>query len=192
MRQLAASILAALLIGCATSPSPPPVEGRVSMPEGFRPVPVTDLEADRWKPFRQLERGVRLLPKLHREFLSARPEVFVHSVSKDVILFAPVKVGAGTDHPLRVALLKRSLMEVFGAELKPSFLHSSSIIGRINHYAEKTITADEVAKLGCYAIGGDSGEAWFVGALWRPEGADPFLMDRLLKEIVGRLESAGP
>ena len=191
VRLIPAATLLALLLGCAAPSGPSAGKGSVQMPAGFRSVPVTDLDQEWARPVRRLERGVRLLPGLHRELVSVQTKVFTDPTSRDVILLASAETDSGLDGRSRRAFLKRVVVEVFGAEAKPKFLHSRTIGGEVSHYAETTFETDGIVKLGCYAIGGDSDSVWFLGALWRPRGENPFEMDRHLRDIAGQLATSG-
>ena len=192
MKQGLIVVACLVLIGCAGAPTPKAPAGRVSMPEGFRPVAAHDLTAEWLQPFRRLERGIRLLPKLHPEVDAARPQVFVHPGTDDVIVFAPLRLTARMTAEERRVFLRRALTEIYGPERPPELVYSRTRKGRSRQYAESASGDEFLTKLGCLAVSGEGTSAWLIGGFWRLGGTEPFRMDRYLIALADQVDGGSP
>jgi len=158
------------------------------MPSGFRAVPAHDVTLAWQQPFRRLERGIRLLPKLHREVAAVKSQVFVNGDNGDAIVFAPIEMRAGLTVAEKRSFLRRALTEVYGSERPPEMVYGRTRAGRSRQYAESAGGDAVLTKLGCLAVSGEGDTAWLIGGIWRLGGAEPFRMDRHLIALADQVD----
>lgn len=160
------------------------------MPSGFRAVAAHDLGEEWRQPLRRLERGIRLLPKLHPEVVTADPRVFIDRARGDVLLLAAVRMAEGMTPAARQTFLRRALSEVFGPDRPPEIVYTRSRGGKTRQYAESAGGETVLTKLGCLVASGEGDRAWFIAGLWRLGGKDPFRMDHHLSTLADQLDGS--
>lgn len=183
------ALLLALLAGCSSSAPRPAPSGQVYLPDGFRVVSVLTLSEEWQQPFRHLERGIRLLPKLHSEVTGTNPQVYQHDQTGDLIVFAPVETADSLKFDERRLFLRRALLEIFGRERHPEMLYSRTRRARTRQYAESAeADGQALTKLGCMAVSSSQAQAWLVGGIWKLGGPEPFRMDKNLVALADQLD----
>ena len=173
-----------LLVGCASPSSSDPQGSHDRRIAGFQQIESRVSETEWENTFFRIARDIHLLPKLHREVRTTKPELLASRDGTEFLFRAPIQF-IGKDRLERRAFLQSTIRNLFGSSPKPDFQQTRNRNGFDQIHSEGVLgDSDPITKVSIYALNGDSNTSFLIGGVRVVSGTAPFALEQHLQELL--------